>query len=272
MQYGRGVVWECEVAPREADELAARFTVGNLHYGADGLAVVRLVAEAPSGRGRRWARRAPAPTARSAPPGQCRVAMPVEPTLEDVYLYLFQESSGDGTLLSGDGVPLWRVGVVVGRLHLAVLVEEGSELAADPNGRLTYTRVEQAFWLSRYDKVPKPVEYGYAGGWDDVLNCLGFLLFGRADKSSVTANNASRAAYPKPTPTTAVWAQYGYAGGWDDVLNCLGFLLFAMMAVVLACAPVFTAERRARAAAPLARQCRWRRWPWASAAAPTRAA
>jgi ABC-2 type transport system ATP-binding protein len=84
VQYGRGVVWECEVAPREADELAARFTVGNLHYGADGLAVVRLVAEAR-----------PHPR-----------AMPVEPTLEDVYLYLFQESSGDGTLLSGDGVPL----------------------------------------------------------------------------------------------------------------------------------------------------------------------
>ena len=82
VQYGRGVVWECEVAPREADELAARFTVGNLHYGADGLAVVRLVAEAHPR------------------------AMPVEPTLEDVYLYLFQESSGDGTLLSGDGVPL----------------------------------------------------------------------------------------------------------------------------------------------------------------------
>ena len=84
VQYGRGVVWECEVAPREADELAARFTVGNLHYGADGLAVVRLVAEAR-----------PHPR-----------AMPVEPTLEDVYLYLFQESSGDGTLLSGDGTLL----------------------------------------------------------------------------------------------------------------------------------------------------------------------
>lgn len=84
VQYGRGAVWECAVTPREADGLAARFTVGNLHYGADGMAVVRVVAE-----------HRPHPR-----------AVPAEPTLEDVYLYLFQKSSGDGTWLSGDGVPL----------------------------------------------------------------------------------------------------------------------------------------------------------------------
>ena len=90
---------------------------------------------------------------------------------------------------------------------------------ADPNGRLTYTPVEQAFWLSRYDKVPKPVEYGYAGGWDDVLNCLGFLLF-------------------------------------------------AMMAVVLACAPVFTAEYQQRTdAVVLATRCGKTKLPWAKVTA-----
>ena len=83
VQYGRGAVWECAVTPREADELAARFTAGNLHYGTDGMAVVRVVAE-----------RRPHPR-----------AVPAEPTLEDVYLYLFQESSGEGTLSSGDGAP-----------------------------------------------------------------------------------------------------------------------------------------------------------------------
>lgn len=78
---------------------------------------------------------------------------------------------------------------------------------ADPDGRLAYTPAEQAFWLSRYDEVPKPVEYGYAGGWDDVLDCLGFLLF-------------------------------------------------AMMAVVLACAPVFTGEYQQRTdAVVLATRC-----------------
>lgn len=68
-----GRVWECIVTPREADAMAARMTVGNLHYDRDGMAVVRLVAD---GRPREDAR-------------------PVEPTLEDVYLYLFDERSGD---------------------------------------------------------------------------------------------------------------------------------------------------------------------------------
>ena len=68
-----GVVWECMVTPREADALSARMAVGNVRYDHNGMAVMRLVAEAPPHRN---ARR-------------------VEPTLEDVYLYLFQEQLGD---------------------------------------------------------------------------------------------------------------------------------------------------------------------------------
>ncbi len=65
----RGQVWECSVSPREADAMASRVDVGNLHYDRSGNAVVRLVADAP-----------PHPQAH-----------PVEPTLEDVYLHLFNE-------------------------------------------------------------------------------------------------------------------------------------------------------------------------------------
>ena len=68
-----GCVWECVVPPREADAMAARMTVGNLHYDHDGMAVVRLVSDARPHDG----------------------ARPVAPTLEDVYLYLFEERSGD---------------------------------------------------------------------------------------------------------------------------------------------------------------------------------
>ena len=68
-----GVVWECMVTPREADVLSARMAVGNVRYDHNGMAVVRLVTETPPHRS----------------------ARPVEPTLEDVYLYLFQEQSGD---------------------------------------------------------------------------------------------------------------------------------------------------------------------------------
>ena len=69
----RGCVWECTVDPREASTMASRMNVGNLHYDRNGMAVVRVVSDA-----------------RPHPQAQ-----PVEPTLEDVYLYLFNEQSGD---------------------------------------------------------------------------------------------------------------------------------------------------------------------------------
>ncbi len=69
----RGCVWECNVTPQEADVIASRTNVGNLHYDRGGMAVVRLVSDV-------------CPHAK---------AHPVEPTLEDVYLYLFSEQSGD---------------------------------------------------------------------------------------------------------------------------------------------------------------------------------
>lgn len=66
-----GVVWECTVTPREADSMSLRMAVGNVRYDHNGMAVVRLVSETPPHRN----------------------ARPVEPTLEDVYLYLFREQS-----------------------------------------------------------------------------------------------------------------------------------------------------------------------------------
>lgn len=68
-----GVVWECAVSPREADALSARMAVGNVRYDHNGMAVMRIVSKTP-------------------PHGSARL---VEPTLEDVYLYLFQEQSED---------------------------------------------------------------------------------------------------------------------------------------------------------------------------------
>lgn len=66
-----GVVWECAVTPREADAMSARMAVGNVRYDHSGMAVVRIVSDAP-------------------PHASARL---VEPTLEDVYLYIFQEGS-----------------------------------------------------------------------------------------------------------------------------------------------------------------------------------
>ena len=70
-----GKVWECAVDRREADALAARGGVGNVHYGEGGQVVLRIVSDEK-----------PHPAAR-----------PLEPTLEDVYLHLFRESSSSPT-------------------------------------------------------------------------------------------------------------------------------------------------------------------------------
>lgn len=64
-----GVVWECVVTPREADVMSAHMAVGNVRYDHAGMAIVRIVSE-------------------TAPHSSARL---VEPTLEDVYLYIFQE-------------------------------------------------------------------------------------------------------------------------------------------------------------------------------------
>ena len=64
-----GKVWECHVDARRAEEMASGMTVANVRYAADGHAVVRVVAdELPMGG-----------------------ATPVEPTLEDLYLYVFRD-------------------------------------------------------------------------------------------------------------------------------------------------------------------------------------
>lgn len=64
-----GKVWECHVDARRADELAATSCVSNVHYAADGHAVARVVAD-----------EAPVAGARA-----------LDPTLEDLYLYVFRD-------------------------------------------------------------------------------------------------------------------------------------------------------------------------------------
>lgn len=67
-----GRVWECHVDARQADALAARLVVGNIHYASDGHAVMRIVSDEP-----------PLPG-----------AVPLAPTLEDLYLHVFRDEEG----------------------------------------------------------------------------------------------------------------------------------------------------------------------------------
>lgn len=50
------------------------------------------------------------------------------------------------------------------------------ELEANQYG-FTFTEAEKEFWLSKAQNVVTPVEYGYAGGWEDFLNMAQFLIF-----------------------------------------------------------------------------------------------
>ncbi|MBC5584969.1 ABC transporter permease [Eggerthella sp. NSJ-70] len=44
-------------------------------------------------------------------------------------------------------------------------------------GTWVYSDAERAYWTEKQDAVGEPLAYGYAGGWSDVLACLGFFAF-----------------------------------------------------------------------------------------------
>jgi len=67
-----GKVWECHVDARHAEAMAETMTVANVRYAPDGHAVVRVVADEAPLQG----------------------AVAVEPTLEDLYLFVFRDGDG----------------------------------------------------------------------------------------------------------------------------------------------------------------------------------
>lgn len=78
-----GCVWQARVPVREADALAERLSVVNVHYADDGTALVRFLSDG-----------APAPEL---------AATPVAPTLEDLYLRVFDET-GNASAIDAPGV------------------------------------------------------------------------------------------------------------------------------------------------------------------------
>ena len=81
-----GMVWEARVPVRKADELASRVPVVNVHHDGDGMATVRFLSSEPY-------------VAELS-------AVPVAPTLEDLYLHVFDES---GAELTGAAVSVTAV-------------------------------------------------------------------------------------------------------------------------------------------------------------------
>lgn len=44
-------------------------------------------------------------------------------------------------------------------------------------GMWEYSEAERAYWTGMRSSVPEPIEYGYSGGWGNVVDCAAFLVF-----------------------------------------------------------------------------------------------
>ena len=44
-------------------------------------------------------------------------------------------------------------------------------------GMWEYSEAERAYWMEMRSSVSEPIEYGYSGGWDNIVNCFAFLVF-----------------------------------------------------------------------------------------------
>ena len=44
-------------------------------------------------------------------------------------------------------------------------------------GMWEYSEAERAYWTEMRASVPEPIEYGYSGGWGNVVDCASFLVF-----------------------------------------------------------------------------------------------
>ena len=44
-------------------------------------------------------------------------------------------------------------------------------------GMWEYSEAERAYWTELRSSVPEPIEYGYSGGWGNIVNCASFLVF-----------------------------------------------------------------------------------------------
>lgn len=50
-------------------------------------------------------------------------------------------------------------------------------LAEGQGGMWEYSEAERAFWTEMQASIDKPIEYGYTGGWSNIIDCVAFLSF-----------------------------------------------------------------------------------------------
>ncbi|MDO4442296.1 MAG: ABC transporter permease subunit [Slackia sp.] len=44
-------------------------------------------------------------------------------------------------------------------------------------GSWEYSDAERSYWTQKQGGVPEPIVYGYAGGWENIMDCMAFVIF-----------------------------------------------------------------------------------------------
>ncbi|WP_443813019.1 ABC transporter permease [Collinsella sp.] len=85
---------------------------------------------------------------------------------------------------------------------LQVTLDEGM------GGEWVYSPAERAYWTQMEDGVPEPLTYGWAGGWDNILDCAAFLVF-IVFVMCVTVTPLFASEYRDGTDAVLLSARYG---------------------------------------------------------------
>lgn len=107
-------------------------------------------------------------------------------------------------------------------------------------GAFTYTPEEKEFWLSRMEAVPKPAEYGYAGGWEDFLDLVQFLIFALL-AVVIACASVFNTEYREKTDAVLLSTRFGRTRlGWAKVIAALivSSAIYWCMALVLLMVPL----------------------------------
>lgn len=58
-------------------------------------------------------------------------------------------------------------------------IEERVQATLDDGqgGSWVYSDAERAFWTNKQQQVTEPLSYGYAGGWENIMDCIAFAAF-----------------------------------------------------------------------------------------------
>lgn len=58
-------------------------------------------------------------------------------------------------------------------------IEERVQATLDDGqeGSWVYSDAERAFWTNKQQRVTEPLSYGYAGGWENIMDCIAFAAF-----------------------------------------------------------------------------------------------